>query len=103
MEALKTFKQLCRPAAIYFVLAMFALLTIVVQNVNNSHTLCVGNYSCSVPSVMMIFLFNLAYIIFWTWVLQLICKSGWGIISWILVLFPFVLAFLFVVLGMTQM
>jgi len=99
---MKSFKKLCTPAALYFVLSMIALVMMVVQNYHNTHTLCLGNYSCSVPSVMMVLVLNLVYILFWTWILQLICKSGWSIISWVLVLFPFVVISLFVILGMTQ-
>ena len=102
MDMMKSFKKLCTPAALYFVLSMIALVMMVVQNYHNTHTLCLGKYSCSVPSVMMVLVLNLVYILFWTWILQLICKSGWSIISWVLVLFPFVVIFLFVILGMTQ-
>jgi hypothetical protein len=37
------------------------------------------------------------YIFFWTWVLDLICKINTGI-SWVIVLFPFVLFFLILAL-----
>jgi hypothetical protein len=41
---------------------------------------------------------ELLYIFFWTWVLNLICKDGHTTISWLLVLFPFIL--LFVMMGL---
>lgn len=103
MELTKTFKSLCSPAALYFVLSVIALILVVIQNLNNTHTLCVGNFSCSVPSTTLVFLFNLFYILFWTWILQLICKAGWKWVSWTLVLFPFVAASLLILLTMHQM
>jgi hypothetical protein len=36
------------------------------------------------------------YIIFWTWILNLICKSGASVVSWVLVLFPIILMFLII-------
>ena len=101
MNLVKTFKKLCMPSALYFVLAILSLILLVFQNMNNSHTLCVGNYSCPVPNVTLVFVINLVYIIFWTWVLNLICKAGWNWLSWFLVLFPFIVISLFVLLGMT--
>jgi len=38
------------------------------------------------------------YILFWTWVLNLMCKGGYKNVAWFLVLLPFVL--FFVVLGL---
>lgn len=102
MDLLKQFKKLCTPASIYLVLALLSLIMVIYQNMNNSHTLCIGNYSCSVPNMLVIYFLNLVYILFWTWVLQLICKAGWASVSWALVLFPFVMVFLFVLLGMNQ-
>lgn len=102
MNLYKSFKKLCTPASLYLVLSLLGLIMVAYQNMYNTHTLCIGNYSCSVPNMMLIYFFNLIYILFWTWVLQLICKSGWASISWLLVLFPFVLVFLFVFLGMNE-
>jgi hypothetical protein len=102
MDLYKKFSQLCAPAALYFVVSLLALLLVILQNLQNRHTLCVGNYSCPVPSVTLIFLMNLVYILFWSWILHLICKAGWKWLSWALVLFPFVVVFLLVILGMSQ-
>ena len=102
MNLYNKFSKLCTPASLYFVVSLFALLLVVLQNLQNKHTLCVGNFSCSVPNVTMIFLMNFVYILFWTWILNLICKAGWKMLSWALVLFPFIVVFLMVILGMSQ-
>jgi hypothetical protein len=44
---------------------------------------------------------KVVYIMFWTWVLNLMCKDGHTGIAWFLVLLPFVL--LFVILGSVMM
>jgi TRAP-type C4-dicarboxylate transport system permease small subunit len=33
--------------------------------------------------------FSLMYIVFWTWLLNVLCNSGYTVVSWILVLLPF--------------
>jgi uncharacterized membrane protein YdjX (TVP38/TMEM64 family) len=59
-----------------------------------------GNFSCRVPSTIAIFILKLVYILFWTWILNLMCKDGQQTIAWLLVLFPFIL--LFVILGIVM-
>ena len=90
--------QLCRPAAFYFVISMFAFTIMVIQNLGNKTTFKLGLFSCRVANTLLVLSFNLIYILFWTWVLHLICKDGYTNISWFLVLFPFI--FLFVILGL---
>lgn len=65
----------CLPAKIYLALA---ILSIVVSLIISTETI--------IASII-----HFVFAIFWTWVLNLICKSGFGIISWILVLFPIVM------------
>ena len=94
----KRLKDLCTPAALYFVVSIVALLMVFFQNIGNSNTYTLGAFSCNVPSTILLFVAKLIYILFWTWVLNLICKDGHKEISWFLVLLPFVL--LFVILGL---
>jgi len=45
---------------------------------------------------MLIFIVKIVYILFWTWVLNLICRAGVPILAWALVLIPFVLMFILI-------
>lgn len=94
----RSLKELCSPAALYFIVSIFALVMILFQNLGNSNSYHVGNFSCRVPSTILIFIVKLIYILFWTWILNLICKDGHTGISWLLVLLPFIL--FFVLIGM---
>ena len=94
----RSLKELCSPAALYFIVSIFALLMILFQNLGNSNSYHMGNFSCRVPSTTLIFIIKLIYILFWTWILNLICKDGHTGISWLLVLLPFIL--FFVLIGM---
>ena len=94
----KSVKELCSPAALYFIISMLALVIVLFQNLGNSNSYTVGSFSCRVPSTILIFIIKLIYILFWTWILNLICKDGHTVISWILVLLPWIM--LLVLIGM---
>jgi hypothetical protein len=59
-----------------------------------------GMFSARVPSTMLVFLVKIIYVLFWTWILNLICKDGHKEIAWFLVLIPFIL--LFVIMGLVM-
>ena len=93
----KTLKELCTPAMIYFVISVITLAMVLLQNLGNQNSYNVGSYSCRVPNTALVFIIKLIYILFWTWVLNLICKDGHTTISWLLVLLPWIM--LFVMMG----
>ena len=92
--------QLCTPSYVYFMISILAIVLSAIQNMGNNKKYTLGMFSCEVPSCIMIFLIKLAYIFFWTWILNLMCKDGHSGIAWFLVLLPFVL--LFVIMGMVM-
>ena len=94
----KSLKDLCTPAQVYFVLSIISLVAVLLQNLGNTNSYHVGSFSCRVPNTAFIFIIKLIYILFWTWILNLICKDGHVMISWLLVLFPLIL--LFVMMGL---
>jgi len=89
-------KNLCAPAHIYFIISIFALIVMGIQNAGNVNTYCLGSYSCDVTSVTLIFLVKLAYVLLWTWILNLICRAGAPGVAWFLVLLPFILLFILI-------
>lgn len=89
-------KKLCTPATIYFVISAIGMFLLGIQNLNGKDDmLCIGVYKCSIASKTMVFLLNALYILFWTFVLDLFCKSGYKDLSWFIVLIPIILFFLF--------
>ena len=93
----KSLNQLCTPSYIYFIISVIGLAAAAIQNIGNNQIYALGMFSCRVPSTIAIFLLKLVYILFWTWILNLMCKDGEESIAWLLVLLPFIL--LFVILG----
>jgi len=90
---LKNLKKLCTPARIYFVMSFLSLIIMSVQNLGNVKTYCVGNYIKPVDNVSYVFITKSIYILIWTWILNKLCSSGYSTVSWLLVLFPFILMF----------
>jgi len=94
----KKMKDLCTPSLIYFVISMIGLIAIIFQNLGNNNTYNLGSFSARVPNTTVIFIVKFIYILFWTWILNLVCKDGHSEIAWFLVLIPFIL--LFVLMGL---
>ena len=70
----KTFKKICTPAQLYFILGLIAILGSLRLNIKFNMTLL-----------------NVVILVLWTFLLNMICGLGWSSISWFLVLFPYVL------------
>ena len=70
------FSKLCTPAMIYFVLSV---ITLVIGVFTNFHIISL--------------LIKGLFILVWTWFLNYLCKKGYSIISWILVILPFLMMF----------
>ena len=93
-------KELCTPAMIYFLLSMITIIISLIQNLGNSSIYELGCFSCPVTSTTLIFIVKIIYVFFWTYVLNLICKDGKSLLSWLLVFFPFIMFMLLFVFFM---
>jgi hypothetical protein len=90
-------KDLCTPALLYFYISIIGLIIVAFQNMtSNMNTLQLAGMRMHVPNLLFLFTIKLIYILFWTWILNLICKDGYSGISWFLVLVPFIIVFLVV-------
>ena len=93
-------RKLCTPASIYFFLSLFAFIIILFQNIGGQRNiLCVGDYKCDIGNIFLALFLNLIYILFWTFILDLMCKNGYEKLSWLIILMPILLAF--IILSMT--
>lgn len=100
--AIAGLRNLCTPSYVYLVISIIILIVMMIQNYSFSDTYCLGSYSCNVSSTMMIFIIKILYILFWTWILNLMCRAGAPTFAWFLVLFPIVLMFLLIAILMVQ-
>ena len=88
------------PAMVYFVLSILTILIVFIQNLGNTNRYKIGNYSCRVTNTTLLFIVKIIYVLFWTYVLNLICKDGHRELSWILLFLPFFVFMLMVVFFM---
>lgn len=93
-------RNLCTPAFVYFFVSMAIVAMMIFQNYGNMDTYCLGSYNCEVSNIYLVFIIKFIYILFWTWILNLICRSGSPGFAWFLVLLPFVLFFVLITLMM---
>jgi hypothetical protein len=95
MEYLKT---LCTPAHLYFLLSIISLIIIGIQNLGNVNKYCVGNFTCNVTNTLGVFIVKFLYVLFWTWVLNTLCRAGYKRLSWFIFLLPFIAMFVLIAL-----
>lgn len=86
--------NLCAPSRVYLVVSLALLATMYYQNRNNVNVFCLGSYECNISNVNTIFIIKLLYVLFWTWILNLICESGSPKIAWFILLVPILLFFI---------
>lgn len=90
-------RKLCTPALIYLILSMITLAVMALQNIFNVDTYCLGNFECQTTNaIWLIFVIKFIYVLFWTWILNLICKAGYTNVSWFLLLIPYILFFVII-------
>jgi len=87
-------RKLCTPSYVYLVISSIALVVMLYQNVGNVDKYCLGSYTCNVSSTALIFVIKAVYILFWTWILNLMCKANATGIAWFLLLLPVIIMFI---------
>jgi hypothetical protein len=71
--------KLCTPALIYLILSIVSIISMFLS----------GN-------LILLIIGNVIFMVFWTWILNLICKEGYEVISWILVIVPIIIMLIIV-------
>ena len=92
----KKLSDLCTPSRVYFLVSLIVLILSIVQNFGNTNKYCLGSFTCEVPSTILVFCIKIVYIMFWAWILNLICRDGQKKIAWFLVLLPFLMYFVII-------
>ena len=90
---MKFYDKLCKPAQLYLLISLVVYVMILIQNIAAPDRFTLGPYSCMHDNQPLVMVGQLIYIAFWTWLLNMICKINTGI-SWLIVLFPFILFFI---------
>lgn len=88
--------KMCTPALIYFSISTLMVLIIFFQNISNTNTYCISKlqFNCDTPTFIFIFAIKMLAILFWSYVLNLICKNGHTGLSWFLLFLPLIIILL---------
>ncbi len=86
-----TIQSLCLPSKVYLAISVIWMVLAIAQNIHNERHYTMAHMSCEVPSTAVIMMLKLVYIVFWAWILNLMCKDGHSGIAWFLVLVPYVI------------
>ncbi len=78
--------KLCNPALLYFGLAVISILLMIINKTAAAYVLG-----------------NIVGVLLWTWFLNFFCNKGFTIVSWMLVLSPYVIIFIALATGMINM
>ena len=84
-------QSLCTPAFIFFIISILSLFVMIFDNLENTHSFCFGNVSCNVSNTSMVFIVEIVFLVFWTWLLNFICSRGYSNVAWFILLFPYIL------------
>ena len=68
------FTKYCSPAQLYLILSAIGLISAFLRNFR-----------------VMTLIFNAIFVVLFAWILNFLCNKGFGAISWVLVLLPFIL------------
>jgi len=95
-------KSLCTPALVYFIISVLSLFGMLFDNLENTNQFCFGNVSCNVANTSTIFIVEILFLVFWTWLLNFICSRGYTNVAWFILLLPFILFMLILLFGATE-
>jgi hypothetical protein len=82
------FEKLCSPAQLYVAVSLVGLLFTILTS------LFTANSAMHASASMIVYGIVAAFVLGWTWILNLICKDGHTNISWALVLVPHIVVML---------
>lgn len=93
MKLAKTFADYCTPARVYLAISLFSVIVIVIQNLlnPNRNELCIGAHKCTMSYKVVVLVCKIIYMLFWAWLLNLLCKKGLTKLAWFILVIPFLL------------
>lgn len=78
--------NICTPAVVYLIISM---ITIMFAIYNNARVFTI--------------LIKWLFVLLWTWVLNFICKSGYPMVAWVLVLLPYIMFLMMIAVAVEMM
>ena len=96
---MKKIHALCTPAYVYLGVSILGFISLLIQKSNEVNKYKVGAWETKTPCHnITFFIFKAIYILFWTFILDKLCKNGYRTLAWFLFLMP--LIFMFILIGL---
>ena len=107
----KLAKPLCTPSVVYVTLSLLVLFSIVFENliIGDNNSFVCGKHRSSIDkscrvnglAIQIIFIITKGmYIIFWAYILNMLCRNGYINVAWFFVIFPLTLTFVIIAVVM---
>ena len=74
--------EICTPAFVYLVLEVLSVIVLIIKNAGS-----------------LALLIKIAVIALWTWLLNFLCKNGYTVASWVLLVLPFIFTIILIILN----
>lgn len=88
--------SLCPAAKIYLTISVIAMIVMSLNVFGTNHVFCIGSSTCESPiNSVSLYLLKILYVVFWTWVLNVICRKVSMGLALAIALVPFLLFFVF--------
>jgi hypothetical protein len=100
-QNIKMIKALCTPAYIYLIISIIAIVAAMFENAGRTRTYSFCGYTMNVDNTGVVFLLQGIIVVFWTIVLDSLCKNGFSQLSWLLLALPFI-GFLCTIVAMSS-
>ena len=80
--------SICLPAQIYLIFSLLSYFVILMQNLMDPRFFKCGPISLRCPfSKIFLLVFHLVFIVVFSHILNLFCKGGYSLVSWLIVIF----------------
>jgi hypothetical protein len=64
------------------VISVITMLVMLYQNSSFNDIFCLGTFGCESENKPYLFFLNAVYVIFWTWILNVLCVNNYTMLSW---------------------
>lgn len=90
---------LCIPSLVYLIISFIFISLIYYQNRYFPNVYCVGN-GCQTENLISIYTLKILFVIFWAWILNILCAAGFSVVSWLVIWIPFIVYIIWLVFYM---
>ena len=90
--------NLCPAAKFHLIVSSIAIVVMSLTIFGTDMSHCFGSNACNAPFsqyMFAVYIVKFVYILFWTWLLNIVCRKVSPSIAWLIALFPFILFFIF--------